>query len=172
LEIWGKVEMKESLVVLVLGLAACNYDVGECYPRREGSGNAGAGGGVVLPGPGGVGGFGNVPLEPQNAQEPVDCSDTAESPPENDGSDEAGLKVFCLKKDHGATCSAWCMDKGIGCVALALHPLKSDGEIGKLFACNDLSFGFMCGYHYPSGDDCYYPFGLPFPKHCSYSGND
>jgi hypothetical protein len=55
--------MSKLFVVLCFGLAACNYDVGECYVR--GHGNEGAGGSIITP-TGGVGGFGHVPLEPQN----------------------------------------------------------------------------------------------------------
>lgn len=56
--------MNKLVVVLCFGLAACNYDVGECYVR--GSGNEGAGGSIITP-TGGVGGFGwHVPLEPQD----------------------------------------------------------------------------------------------------------
>lgn len=91
---------------------------------------------------------------------------------EKDEPYEAGLKVFCTKTNHGAVCSERCMAQGIGCVPLAVHPYKSDAGIGKLFSCNSLIVGFMCGYHYPNGDDCYYPFGTPFPKVCAYSGND
>ena len=84
---------------------------------------------------------------------------------------EASLKVLCFKKDWGSTCSERCFAKGVGCVPLAVHPQKVDGGIGKLFSCNDFLVGFMCGYHYDNGDDCYYPFGMPFPKVCSYSGD-
>jgi hypothetical protein len=52
------------------------------------------------------------------------------------------------------------------------HPYKPNVGLGKLFSCNDLIVGFMCGYHYPNGDDCYFPYGTPFPNVCTYSGND
>jgi hypothetical protein len=55
--------MKRRIVLLVLGLTGCNFDMGECYVR--GHGTEGAGGGIITP-TGGVGGFGYVPLEPQN----------------------------------------------------------------------------------------------------------
>lgn len=92
--------------------------------------------------------------------------------PADDDPYEAGLKVFGSKPDHGSVCSGRCFAKGVGCVPLAVHPYKPEGGIGKLFACNDLYIGFMCGYHYPNGDDCHYLFGMPFPKTCTYSGND
>lgn len=53
---------KEYGLVCILGLLACNYDVGECYVRGEQE--PGVGGG--LPAPTGSGGFGSVPLEPQS----------------------------------------------------------------------------------------------------------
>jgi hypothetical protein len=90
----------------------------------------------------------------------------------DDAPDEAGLKVFCSKPNHGVPCAERCYAKNIACGPIASHPFKSGAGLGKLFSCNDLVVGFMCGYHYPNGDDCYYPFGLPFPKVCSYSGND
>jgi len=60
--------MNKALFVLFLALAACNYDAGECYVRGEEAG--GIGGGVISPG--GVGGFGDVPPEPQDATNPGD----------------------------------------------------------------------------------------------------
>ncbi|WP_437965334.1 hypothetical protein WMF04_37720 [Sorangium sp. So ce260] len=54
--------MNRAFAVLLLGLLACNYDVGECWvPGDEPSG---AGGGIINPT--GAGGFGNVPREPQS----------------------------------------------------------------------------------------------------------
>jgi hypothetical protein len=56
--------MNKLFVVLCFGLAACNYDVGECWVRGEG--NEGAGGSIISP-TGGDGAFGYVPARPQNA---------------------------------------------------------------------------------------------------------
>jgi hypothetical protein len=69
--------MSKLFWVLCFGLAACNYDVGECYVRGEG--NDGAGGSIITPA-GGVGGFGYVPLEPQSRSGYDDhpCSQIAE----------------------------------------------------------------------------------------------
>lgn len=174
--------MNKVSAIVLLSLTACNYDVGECWVRGEGPG--GVGGGVITLTTG-SGDFGDVPPEPRGAEESTECKDTepsrrgddspshVDAPSDSDVPYEAGLKVFCTKPDHGATCSERCFAKGVGCVALAVHPYKPDGGNGKLFSCNDLMLGYMCGYHYPNGDDCYYPFGgLPFPKVCSYSGND
>lgn len=56
-------KMSRRIVLLVLGLTGCNFDMGECYVR--GDGTEGAGGSIITP-TGGVGGFGYVPLQPQN----------------------------------------------------------------------------------------------------------
>lgn len=131
------------------------------------------GGGVILPS--GVGGFGETPPEPGGPTGKLECNatDTEESKPVEEDSYETGLKVFCLKPDWGVKCSDRCIDKGVYCVPLAVHPKKADPGYGELFSCNTLPIGFMCGYHYPNGDDCYLPIGAPIvvPTFCSYSGN-
>lgn len=93
-------------------------------------------------------------------------SDTAETQ-----SIEPTARVFCLKPDWGAVCSKRCMAQDIPCVGGAVHPYKPDAGIGKLFSCNGLILGYMCGYHYDNGDDCYWPFGRRGIALCSYSGN-
>lgn len=157
--------------LVLSGIGACNYTDGACWLRGQGSGQGGSGGGVLVPE---GGGFGDSPGDAQGATI-TDCNFPDDSPTASttgDGSQEEGLKVFCTKAFFGLPCSERCMDKGIPCVPMALHPFKTNAGIGKLFSCNDLPVGFMCGYHYDNGDDCYYPFGLPFPKTCAYSGND
>jgi hypothetical protein len=149
--------------------ASCNQTVGECWPVGQGDGSEGTGAGVVGSSGAGAGASGEVPPEqPQNATSAPDpCNAPA------DDADPLGLKVFCKTPDHGAVCSERCFAKGVPCVPLAVHPKKSDGGIGKLFSCNDLVVGFMCGYHYDgNGDDCYFPFGSPLPQLCAYSGNN
>ncbi len=149
----------------------------ECWVNTSG----GLGGSEPIPIGAGVGATtGGDLLEPP--REPLDngaapenpCTAASDdtAPPQDDAPVEASLKVFCSKPDHGARCSERCMNKALACVPLAVHPYKSDGGIGKLFSCNDPLLGTMCGYHYPSGDDCYYYFGFPHPPFCSYSGND
>jgi hypothetical protein len=66
-----------SAAIMLGGIAACNYTVGECYYRGEGgaTGSEGvtAGGGVIVPsGPSGAGGgFGDAPpRQPQDATNP------------------------------------------------------------------------------------------------------
>jgi hypothetical protein len=158
------------LVMLVTGCNTVSPD--ECWPNTSG----GLGGSGTIPIGAGVGATsgGDSDSPPPNGETPNPCvtpSDKSD-PPKSDAPVEASLKVFCSKPDHGATCSERCMNKALPCVALAVHPYKSDGGIGKLFSCNDPLFGTMCGYHYPNGDDCYYYFGFPHPPFCSYSGND
>ncbi|MFT3776205.1 MAG: hypothetical protein QM820_63485 [Minicystis sp.] len=155
---------------IMVALVACNQTVGDCYPRGQGDGTIGAGAGVITSG--GVGASGEGPPEqPQNVEYPQDeCNAPADGDP-GDDSTEASLKVFCKTPDMGPTCSARCFDKGVACVPFAYHPQKPDSETGKLFSCNSLLLGFMCGYHYPNGDDCYFRFGFPGPPLCSYSGN-
>jgi hypothetical protein len=158
------------LVLVLIGIGCSTVSPDECWPNTSG----GLGGSEPIPIGAGVGATtGGDLLEPP--REPLDNGAAQENPcvkpnddttpPQDDAPVEASLK--------GSTCSKRCLAQGIGCVPLAVHPYKVDGGIGKLFSCNDLPVGFMCGYHYLNGDDCYYPFaGLPFPKVCSYSGND
>jgi hypothetical protein len=176
-----------SGVTIVGGFTACNYTDGECWYYGEGSENAGAsvgpGGGVIVP-TGPSGSYGDAPPKepPDDKDSELKCNSDEDSDEErsdkehgdnqDDGSYEAGLKVFCLKKDHGSICSERCMNKGVGCVALAVHPFKADGGIGKLYACNSLILGFMCSYAYTNGDSCDYVFGNPFPNTCTYTGKD
>jgi hypothetical protein len=171
---WNAVRLAAVVLAAttILGSIACNQTEGPCYRREDiqPSGSGGAGGGVLGPG---WGGYGDVPPKPQSTTdpEPVAC-DVADGAQNDDGSQEAGLKVFCLKADHGPVCSDRCMAKGVGCVPFAVHPYKADGGIGKLYACNTLFLGFMCSFAYPNGDSCHYTFGSPFPTTCTYTGKD
>jgi hypothetical protein len=168
------------LVVLGLGLGCSTVSPDECWPNTSG----GIGGSGTIPIGAGVGATSGGDSDSPTGGTPNPCvtpseettptpTPTPSDPVQREPLYEASLKVFCSTPDHGATCSDRCLAKGIGCVALAVHPYKPDGGVGKLFSCNDLMVGFMCGYHYPNGDDCYYPFsGFPFPKTCVYSGNN
>lgn len=157
-------------ILMVTSFIACNYTDGECYLRGQGEGSDGVGGSIIVTN--GAGGFGDTPPGPPDGTGALVCNAPEETPPAENKPEEAGLKVFCSKPDYGAPCSDRCFAKGIGCVYAAVHPYKPEAGVGKLFSCNDLMVGFMCGYHYANGDDCYYPFGTPFPTVCSYSGND
>ncbi|MEO7327430.1 MAG: hypothetical protein ABI193_02550 [Minicystis sp.] len=156
------------VVALLSVVTACNYTVGECYPRGDADAAA-VGVGPSGAGPSGGGGYGDTP--PPGGGTGANACNKAEENEEEAPPDEAGLKVLCLKNDWGQPCSTRCFAKSVPCVALAVHPKKVDGGIGKLFSCNDLLVGFMCGYHYDNGDDCYYPFSSPFPTLCKYSGD-
>ena len=64
-----------------LSVAACNYTVGECYPRGQGDGSAGVGGGDVILIPSGAGGgLGAEPPEPGGATGAIACNAPEESP--------------------------------------------------------------------------------------------
>lgn len=85
--------------------------------------------------------------------------------------ESAALKVFCKKPEWGAACAERCYTQNIPCAPLAVHPYKPSAGIGKLFSCNTLLIGYMCGFHYENGDDCYWPFGRKGLAMCSYSGS-
>lgn len=84
----------------------------------------------------------------------------------------AKLVVFCLKPEHGAPCSNRCIANGLGCAPMHIHPYKSDAGWGKLFACNTLPIGYMCGFQFANGDACHVFFGTVFPSMCVYTGGD
>ncbi len=60
-------------VIAGLSLTACNYTVGECYPRDRGDGTPDTGGVIISSG---VGGFGDAPpKQPQDVTNPPpDCN--------------------------------------------------------------------------------------------------
>jgi hypothetical protein len=64
-----------SAAIILMGITACNYTVGECWPVGQGGASSEgvtAGGGIIIPtGPSGAGGFGDQPpKQPQNAPDP------------------------------------------------------------------------------------------------------
>ncbi len=67
--------MKASVVLICGFVAACNYDMGECY-LRDGRGE-GVGAGVITPG--GAGGFEDAPPAPQDELERSECSEAVEA---------------------------------------------------------------------------------------------
>lgn len=98
---------------------ACNYTVGDCYPRGQGSDSAGAGAGVgggsVLAG--GVGGFGDMPpRQPRDAtnsspgcnrvtqSESSECDDKYQDCINNG-------PTSCLKKVAGKTLCYRCWER-------------------------------------------------------------
>ena len=154
-----------ALVALAMGCTTVSPD--QCWPNTSG----GFGGSGTIPIGAGVGAVGATSGGFNDSPGADNPCVTPEGSPGNHGSVEASLKVFCLTPDMGAICSERCMAKGLPCVAHAVHPYKLGAGIGDLFSCNDPLLGFMCGYHYPNGDDCNYYFGFPHPPFCAYSGN-
>lgn len=163
--------MKSQLLiatfVVYAGAAACNYTVGDCWPVGQGGSSVDVGVGV------GVGSTGSGPSgdgppgQAQSALSGSACNSSDDNAPV-----EAGLKIFCSKPDWGKTCSDRCFARGIPCVFGAVHPHTPMVGVGSLFSCNDLPIGYMCGYHYSDGSDCYFYPGTPFPTLCAYSGNN
>lgn len=110
-------------LIIAIGSTACNYTVGECYPRGEGGGYGdavAAGGGVIIPtGPGGTGGFGNAPPK----QPPLQCnSDEADEDDEADEVDSADDAESQCRADAGdgktyVYCGDLCPQSDAQCMA-------------------------------------------------------
>jgi hypothetical protein len=117
---WTRVSMEvEMNAYSVLGIAAlvplmfaaCNYTDGECFPRDQLYETAGAGGGVIVPT--GVGGYGDVPKEPQGAPgtPPPVCNIVSGGPcDEKCQADYDAASLECGKIEDTAQRSA-CQDK-------------------------------------------------------------
>lgn len=79
--------------IILMGITACNYTVGECWPRGEGGGtgseSVAAGGGIIIPT--GVGGFGDAPpKQPQDATDPeLKCNSDDTDDTDTEGSTES-----------------------------------------------------------------------------------
>jgi len=129
----------------ILGPAACNYTDGPCYRREdiEGPGSDGVGGGPIVPG---WGGYGDVPPEPQNADEPepIAC---------NEAAPQADPQHRCAVQGSDA-CVEQCASIGAYCAHRAVHPKKSDGGIGDLYWCKGGWPTYTCSYVYSNGDNC------------------
>lgn len=149
-----------------LNVMACNYTEGECYPRDQVIETGGVGGGPIIPT--GVGGFGNVPRQPQDAtgdapRHSLECNAAEEAPGDagelmqsqlEDESPQGGLD--CFNPDD---CHVKCANQAKYCVHHAAHPYKP-GSVGDLYDCID-SFpkaasggSYTCLYRYPNGDAC------------------
>lgn len=91
--------------IILTGITACNYTVGECWPVGEGGGSSGvgvtAGGGVIVPtGPAGSGDYGAPPKQPQDAPNPkpeIKCN--------SDDSDETETETETTETTE-TTCNA------------------------------------------------------------------
>lgn len=139
--------------------SACNYTVGECWPRGEGGGSgseaiSAAGGGVILPtGPSGAGGFGDEPPGPPPDSE-LKCNSDEE--PEPEFGTPANQYIDCRKRGLSAfACSQVCMAAGAtNCNAIAGHPKKLGIATGQLVWCKNGSPTHVCNYDFPNGDSC------------------
>lgn len=109
--------MNKPFAVLCLGLAGCNFDVGDCYLRSEGESGAG---GIIITATGaggfgfgatGVGGIGPVPLEPQDMDPPPPvCNIAAQTPCEEEcEADSESDNIQCGKMEDEAQRTA-CRD--------------------------------------------------------------
>jgi hypothetical protein len=160
-----------ALMPVFVLVASCQTIDGACWlPDGQGPGS-GASGPIIQTG---VGGNGDTPPgEGGYGAGYVPCPAT-EQPTTGGGDAPGALKVFCKTPDMGAVCQSRCLAKEIPCGSIAYQPYKAaTGGTGKLFSCNTIPTGYMCGFHYPNGDDCYfYSALLPIPPFCSYSGND
>ena len=154
--------------------AACNYTVGECYPRGQGEGNAGVGGGDVILIPSGAGGgLGAEPPEPGGASGSIACNSDEEPEPEPEFGIPANQYVNCRARGlDAAACSEACLTAGASCVPLALHPYKSGLEPGKLTSCKNGWPTTTCTYTFANTDGCSLitTFGVGLKWFCKYVG--
>jgi hypothetical protein len=175
--------------IILMGITACNYTVGECWPRGEGGGtgseSVAAGGGIIIPT--GVGGFGDAPpKQPQDATDPKqeikcnsdeDTESQSDSPAESSTGDESDQEALVKKMledpqpEGGVICVApsdcvkKCVAESKFCWAeYAVHPNKPD-QTGALYDCLDsfpkATYGgsYTCLYRYPNGDACIFSYG-------------
>jgi len=157
--------MRTALAIIpifILCFAACNYTDGECYLRDQGDESAGVGGSIIIPT--GVGGYGDVPREPQDApgtSEPaLVCNDGEEVP--------AGAEVRCVVPGSEA-CVEQCSAVEAYCIPRAVHPYSPSTGTGDLYWCKGGWPSYTCSYQYANGDNCtlLYPLGKWF---CLYDG--
>jgi hypothetical protein len=153
-------------VLAISYVTACNYTVGECYPRGQSGGTTGAGAGsgstAVGVGASASGDYAaDPPKQPQDATNPPpDCN----SPPD---ATELGTYIRCRGLD-AMTCVEMCYDIGVTCAPLRTHPYGSKGGIGRLKQCMSNTTGGTCTYCYENGDVCTFISGrIPL---CGYTG--
>ena len=156
---------------LVLFVAACNYTVGECYPRGEADGAADVGVGV---GPSGAGGgYGDAPPGGGTGAGACNAPEKEDEPtPPAEGGDPADTWIDCKKlRLDPVECMIRCGQVGTACRPSREHPLKPDGGYGDLFSCKNGWPTSQCSYIYPNGDTCIFfaALGHPFPF-CVYTG--
>lgn len=149
-----------SAAITLMGITACNYTVGECWPVGQGgasSESVAAGGGIILPtGPSGAGGFGDQPpKQPQDAPDPkqeIKCNsdedeDAEEGSPEStSGNGPSGLPigsfspslfkfVTIIPDDGGGESGGWQHAK------VSLHIKRTLGTTYESFTCPQMTIG-------------------------------
>ena len=165
---------------LVLIVGACNYTVGDCYPRGEsdvaaadvsaGVGPSGAGGGSGdAPREGGTGA--NACNAAPEKEEPNPPDEGASTPAPPNDSTELGAYVRCLGLDW-ITCEGLCLDIGAPCSALAMNPQEPDFGVGRLRQCQVSYPGSTCTYCFDNGMNCTQlkGFGASIRWWCTYTG--
>ncbi len=153
-------------------VAACNYTVGECYPRGENDADAvGVG---PSSGPSGSGGYGDTP-PPEGGTGANACNKTEEREqldPPDEGGTPVDTWIDCKKLGLGVVdCMIKCGQAGVACRPAREHPYKPEVGLGNLFSCKNGVPTHQCSYIYPNDDTCIFfsAFGHPFPF-CVYTG--
>lgn len=158
--------------ITLLWFTACNYTVGECWYRDQGSESSGAGvgaGGPILP-PNPTGGEGGFGAEPPRG--PLEGNDPRPPPACNEGEDDATAlsEVHCGKIEWGVDCMIRCGQEGVACRSHREHPFKPELGMGPLWKCCGCQGKQQCKYIYTNGDQCTtFPGGWMKPL-CVYIG--
>lgn len=118
----------------LLVLAACNYDEGPCW-IDEGAGSDGAGAGPIVPG---VGGYGDVPPDPQDADESNGACNAPQEQPEE------LAQIWCDKPSRGVECMGRCAPAGVNCPGAVSH--TKTGELALLYKCCACKDDQQCWY--------------------------
>jgi hypothetical protein len=153
--------------IAVLGSAACNYTVGECWVRGQGGESEGVGSGAIVPS--GAGGLGDTPPEPGGDNGSLACN-SSEEPEFGKPADQY---IYCRKRGlDAAACSEVCLAAGASCVPLALHPNKGGLEPGRLSYCKNGWPTNVCAYTFANNDTCilFTAVGSSIYWRCVYNG--
>lgn len=144
-----------GIAVVAMGISACNFTVGECWPNGHG-GSAEVGPGAV--GAVGVGGYGDTP--PRGGTGANACNASSDSPSDNpptrppdQGGEPLDIWLNCKGLD-AVQCMEKCADAGAPCAPRRKHPKKSDGGWGDLYMCKTGEPSHVCSYYYANGDEC------------------
>jgi hypothetical protein len=143
-----------SAAITLMGITACNYTVGECWPVGQGgatSEGVTAGGGIIIPtGPSGAGGFGDQP--PPDPKQGIKCNSDEEedaeegSPESTSNTGPTGLpigsfspslfKFVTIIPDDGTDESG-----GWQAAKVSLHIKRSLGIVNESFTCPQMTIG-------------------------------